>query len=573
MKQLSIHFNASTSAGVKEENQDAWGFESPEGSALVNKGIVAIVADGVSSSEAGRDASHTSVSSFLADYYCTPDSWTVKHAAARVISALNSWLYSQGLTYRDAMHGLVTTFSCLVFKSATAHIIHIGDSRIYRIRDKEVEQLTRDHLAKMPDQKTFLARALGADVHVELDYRRESLLPGDVYFMATDGVYEFVGPEEMMAKLAVLDNDYQRLCDWVIAESLSRGSKDNLTCAFARVESIAVEEEEEVYQQLTNLPFPPDLEPGNKLDGYRILQELHASNRSQLYLAEDMASGEYVAVKTPSVNYKDDPTYLDSFIREEWIGRRLSHPGVMQIFQPRQEKRFLYHVCEYIQGKSLRQWMQDNPKPSIDAVRQVVQQVCNAVRALHRMDVLHQDLKPENIMIDERGRIRLIDFGSARVAGLGEAQPVIQTELPAGTRDYTAPEYLLGQAGSGVSDLYSIGVIAYEMLTGELPYKQQLGTSYRIKSLNHLRYRSLLTKRPDLPDWIDKTFAKAIAPNVKDRYQVMSEFCFDLSKPNPEFLRKIQVQPLLDKNPVLAWQWISGVLFAVNLYLLYLVFR
>lgn len=573
MKQLSISFNASTSAGVKEENQDAWGFESPKGSALVNKGVVAVIADGVSSSAAGRDASQTSVSSFLADYYSTPDSWTVKHAAARVISALNSWLYSQGLSYRDAMHGLVTTFSCLIFKSATAHIIHIGDSRIYRIRGTEIEPLTRDHLAKMPDQKTFLSRALGADVHVELDYRREPLIPGDVYFLATDGVYEYVHPEEMMEKLATLGGDFQLLCDWVIAESLSRGSDDNLTCAFARVDSIAEENEEEVYQQLTNLPFPPDLEPGNKLDGYRILQGLHASSRSQLYLAEDSETGQYVVIKTPSVNFKDDPTYIDSFIREEWIGRRLSHPGIMQIFAPKQEKRFLYHVCEYIKGKSLSQWMQDNPKPSIDTVREVVQQVCNAVRAMHRMDVLHQDIKPDNIMIDERDRVRLIDFGSARVAGLGETQPIIDTELPAGTRDYTAPEYLLGQSGTGASDLFSIAVIAYEMMTGELPYKQQIGTSYRIKSLNHMKYRSLMTLRPDLPEWIDKTFERAVAPHVRDRYQAMSEFCFDLSRPNPAYLKKLAMQPLIEKNPVLVWQGLSALSVGVNLYLLYLLFR
>src|SRR5690606_11787351 len=149
-----------------------------------------------------------------------------------------------------------------------------------------------------------------------------------------------------------------------------------------------------------------------------------------------------------------------------------------------------YVVTEYVDGQTLRQWMTDNPTPGLEAVRSIVEQVAKGLRAFHRMEMLHQDLRPENIMIDRQGTVKIIDFGSTRVAGVMAASPALGTGDILGTVQYAAPEYFLGAEGTEQSDLFSLGVIAYEMLTGRLPYGASVSRATTIKAQNALHYVS-----------------------------------------------------------------------------------
>src|SRR5262249_39658381 len=137
------------------------------------------------------------VQSFLSDYYSTPDSWTVKHAARVVLTSLNRWLYAKSVGAREAHRGCVSTLSALVVKSRTAHLFHVGDSRIYRIRDGPVEQLTRDHAIQISAQERFLARAMGMDAALEVDYREVDVLAGDCFVLTTDGVHDFLSDADL----------------------------------------------------------------------------------------------------------------------------------------------------------------------------------------------------------------------------------------------------------------------------------------------------------------------------------------------------------------------------------------
>src|SRR5690606_34963162 len=134
-------------------------------------------------------------------------------------------------------------------------------------------------------------------------------------------------------------------------------STDNVTCQLLQVQQLPTQSNDEIYRQLHELPFPPVLQEGMIIDGYRILRELHASNRSQLYLATDPDTGLNIALKTPSLNYEDDDSYIEGFRMEEWIGRRLDNPHVLKIYEPTRRRRMLYHVSEYLPGETLRQWM------------------------------------------------------------------------------------------------------------------------------------------------------------------------------------------------------------------------
>jgi serine/threonine protein phosphatase PrpC len=168
---LGLSVGQHSVAGCKAQNEDAIGIRIPNGKLLASKGAAAVIADGVSAAEAGREASETCVSNFLSDYFSTPDVWTVKKSAQQVLTALNRWLYGRGQGYGDNQKGYVTTMSTLVFKSHTAHMFHIGDSRIYRLRDGELEQLTKDHATPISDHQTYLTRAVGLDVRLDVDYR------------------------------------------------------------------------------------------------------------------------------------------------------------------------------------------------------------------------------------------------------------------------------------------------------------------------------------------------------------------------------------------------------------------
>jgi serine/threonine protein phosphatase PrpC len=552
-----------TRTGRKSDNEDHAGVATPEDPLLTTKGACAVIADGMSTSEDGGQASRLSVNGFIEDYYSTPETWSVKKSAGRVITALNRWLYGQGQHIHGTPRGFVTTLSGIVIKSATAHLFHVGDTRIYRLRGDELECLTTDHRVTVSGDREYLSRALGIDLYVEIDYRALFVEKGDVYVLTTDGVHDFASPEAMLSILAQ-GNDPGVQAHRLVDTAYENGSHDNLTCQVLRVDSLPDAGEDAYYGKLTELPFPPDLEPGMVLDGYQVLRELHATSRIQVYLALDTGFQRKVVLKTPSVNYQDDPNYIDMFVHEEWIGKRISNVHVMKVCGSSRKRQCLYYVAEYIEGQTLRQWMSDHPCPSLGEVRDIVGQIAEGLRAFHRLDMIHQDLKPENVMIDQHGIVKIIDFGSTRVSGLEEIASPLDRQYIVGTLDFSAAEYFRGQRGTKRSDIFSLGVIAYQMLTGELPYGKPLSE----RSLRHARYRSASRITPEVPEWVDGALKKAVSIDPARRYDTLSKFIHDLAHPNTSLVNS-EVPPLLERNPVLFWKGVSAILLIVNLLILY----
>jgi serine/threonine protein kinase len=221
-------------------------------------------------------------------------------------------------------------------------------------------------------------------------------------------------------------------------------------------------------------------------------------------------------------------------------------------------RNYLYVVMEFVEGQSLSQWMIDNPQPDLETVRKIVEQIAKGLGAFHQKEMLHQDLRPDNIMIDTTGTVRIIDFGSTRVAGVAETMPELDGEI-LGTVQYTAPEYFLGATGSPQSDLYSLGVIAYQMLTGRLPFGPAAGRARTRALQRKLKYRSAANEERGIPLWVDGALRKAVQPDPATRYDALSAFVFDLRHPNPAF-REASATPLLERNPVLLWQCVSLLL-------------
>lgn len=385
--------------------------------------------------------------------------------------------------------------------------------------------------------------------------------------MTTDGVHDYVPGHEIAAMVATSD-DLDATARAIVEAALDNGSDDNVTIQIVRIDQLPPQDGKRVLNHLDILPPAPPLPLPAEFEGYRILRQLHASSRSQIYVAVDQESGEVVALKVPSMDHRDSADYLKRFALEEWIARRINSPHVLKAASTQRERNTLFVVTELQEGQTLRQWMADHPKPDLKTVRDIVMQIARGLRAFHRKEMLHQDLRPENVMIDRQGTVKIIDFGAVRVAGVLEADPGFETGDILGTYQYAAPEYFVGGTGSNRSDLYSLGVIAYELLTGRLPYDARMARATSRARQSRVAYVPVATYRPDVPVWVDRAINKAVHFDPFKRQEALSEFTHDLCHPRPGHGTGARL-PLIERNPLLFWKTTTALLAAVTLLLLF----
>jgi serine/threonine protein kinase len=556
--------------GKKDINQDFHDLNIPQNHLLTTKGIAVAIADGISSSKVSQEASKMSVVSFLQEYYATPESWGVEKSATNIIHSINSWLYSQNrdnLYHLDKDKGYVCTFSSMIMKSNTAHIFHVGDVRIYLVREQEFSQLTTDHRAWVSDDKSYLARALGIDSKLNIDYETLALQQNDILIFATDGVYEYVSHQFINETIKKYPNDLDTVAKIVVDKAYENDSGDNLTIQLVKVDKLPDKNIKEIQREIDLRPLPPILEENQEFDGYKILRELSHSSRSHVYLALDLSTEQKVVLKIPSLELRDDESYLESFLLEEWIAKRINSPYVLKAYEANREKKYFYLVNEFIDGQTLQQWMIDNPKPSLDEVREITEQIIKALNVFHRLEMVYQDLRPHNIMIDKRGTVKIIDFGAVDIKGINEIDTYVQQPHIKGSATYCAPEYFLGEMGTKLSDQFSLGVLVYEMLSHKLPYGTTIARTQTKFDQKALHYKTLY---PIYPVWIDECVKKALSMEPHKRYSELSEFLYDLKKPNPKYLVEIK-EPVFQSHPVVFWKTVSIIFSMIIFYLVFYI--
>lgn len=561
---FSATIGVCTKPGIKPVNEDAVGFCIPEDHLLNTKGAVAVVADGVSTAEAGKEAAERCVSTVLSDYYTTPETWSVKHAVQKILTPLNRKLYNLGNEIHDEARGYITTLSFLVVKSHLAYLFHIGDSRIYRLSADtgEFTQLTRDHTAGISKDQNYLIRAMGMDTSLNVDASVITLNPGDIFFLSTDGIHDFLPESEIRALIEKHPDDYNVACEAIVDAASEHDSNDNLSCCLLRIEQLGLENIEDLNERLTRLPFPPELAPGLKLDGYEVLEEMYASERSQLYRVKHIETGDILVMKTPSQNYCDDPAYIERFIMEEWIGSRVDHPNVVKVIPSQKERKFLYYLMEMVEGETLDVWMEKNPERRPRDLIKLVEKIALGMEALHEKETVHQDLKPSNIMVTPDLEVKIVDFGSVYAPGIHEIFTPMEREVALGTLDYADPSYRF-RINTGIrGDIYSLGVIVYEMFTGFLPYGTKLEKCNNHTDFLKLRYVPSYNHRDIIPIWFDRALEKAVAIDPEMRYDSLRAFITDLKNPNPEFLKE-DLQQGGKKDTLLFWKMLSFVLFGL----------
>jgi len=540
--------------GPKAENQDTVGARIPEGSALSTKGISIAIADGVSSSKAARQASQSAVTGFLTDYYATPDTWRTQQSATQVIQSLNRYLWGQSQnSIRE--EGYLTTFSSIVIKGDKCFGFHVGDTRIYRWRDGNLDQLTRDHTQKIDKKTTYLSRALGADSILEIDTFTEELQVGDIYLLTSDGIHDTLS-KQALKNIIAQSVTPQSIVDTASQQAVTQHTEDNISVQAVRVEKLGTPSKHDTVTVLSQLPFPPLLEPGNVIDGYRVEKIMHESERSQVYLVKD-EDNRLLVMKTPSVNYDDDAAYIERFVMESWIGTRIQNPHVVRVVAPKRERKFLYYLTEYIAGPSLGQLIKERAPLSVNDAVDLTELIVKGTRAFHRKETLHQDLKPENIIVGSTGPV-LIDFGSCFVAGVHELGTPIERDTILGTLRYSAPEYRYGGKFGQASDQFSLAVLLYEQLTGEHPYGNAYEQAMNLKAFQRLSYIPACKYNPLVPNWLDRALEKSLSIMPNSRYSSLSEWLTDVKRPNPNWLLPKDM-PFLERDPLTFWRCVAGV--------------
>ncbi|NRA87823.1 MAG: bifunctional protein-serine/threonine kinase/phosphatase, partial [Rhizobiales bacterium] len=520
--QVQISISAFSSAGVKPNNEDSYGTMFSSEEQAITKGVAIAIADGMSVCQNAKAASETCVKCFLTDYYSTPESWGVKKSVSKILTATNSWLFGQMAKDGIAEYAMVSTLSAMVIKGDEAHIFHVGDSRIYLLRGGQIEPLTNDHIISDYSGSHVLNRAMGTSLHLDIDYKIIKILVDDIFIFTTDGVHEHISAKKMMHIVEDQTIKFDKNARQIVDQALINGSSDNVTCLIIKIDGLNTNNA--LFDSSKNLPFLPHLETGQILDGYKIIRELYASSRSQVYQALNLETGQLVAIKTPSANFEDDAQYIEAFKREAWIGQKINAPNIITYIKPKKPRQFLYMVTEYLDGQTLREWIDNHPKPDLAEVKHIVTQVIKGVRSLHRLDMLHRDLKPDNILIDAAGLVKIIDLGSVQIASLDEKSIGDNNVKLLGSVDYTAPEYLINATINPNSDLYSLGVIIYEMLTHKLPYGRGFKNSNDVKRLSYVPATSHNDK---LPYWLELILQKAVHKQADMRYGRLSELEHD----------------------------------------------
>lgn len=556
---LAIRVAGASLRGTRERNEDFYAWVAAEGDELDTKGALLAVADGVGGLRGGREASETTVRGLLADYYGTPDTWEVARSLDTVLQSLNEWVVGQGAASSD-MAGMATTLSAVVVRGARYYIAHVGDTRIYRLSRDGLAQLTQDHVWDRPGMRHVLRRAIGLDTHLAVDYIDGELEEGDRLLVCSDGVWEPLGQERLRDLLA-RDDDPQRVADALVGEGVRSGGGDNATAVVVHVDAVSRRGWRDSLS--ADLPVPKRLKPGTQLDDYEVLDLLHESRATLLYRVRHAASGQIFALKTLQPLLADDPTSREGLLAEEWLAKRIVAPYFPQVVpQSSGRRQALYYVMTYHDGPTLQARIDRGDHFQVDELGRIGAQLAKGLSALHRLSVLHRDVKPANLLQCADGTLRILDLGVALAGGV----PYPELSGNPGTPSYMAPELFRGEPASARSDVYAAGVTLYVLATRRYPYGE-------IEPFQSPRFGDPVPPtryRPNLPEWFENLLLRAVARDPERRFETAEELLVALERGERSPLDRPRRTPWVHDRAT-RWQATALALLVINLLLLYIL--
>jgi serine/threonine protein phosphatase PrpC len=560
----SVGFASET--GPRERNEDfagaVFGPELPQ----PRGDIVAAIADGVGGAKGGRVAAEMAVRGFLDGFCDLPETMEVRRAGARILNSLNNWIYAQG--QRDAkLAGMGCTFTALVLRGRVAHVLHVGDTRVYRLRSDRLTCLTIDHVREgSAERSNVLTRALGVGTEVALDYTTQPLARHYRFVLCSDGVHAFLPAD------AIADILRERFASEVSAQALVKaalqaGSTDNCTALVVDVVDLPTAASADIGAAIMRLPLIPVPIEGEAVDGF-VLKVLVSDGRyTRLFGAVDEVEGGEVVLKFPKPQVASEAIYHSAFVREAWVGARVHSPWLGRTIElPPGRQTCLYTVMPLYPGELLETRLGRRPGLGLEEGRNITIKLGRAAAALHSAGIIHRDIKPDNVILESEGSLKLIDLGVVRVPGLEDFPP---TDIP-GTPAYMAPEMFSGEPGNEATDIYALGVTMFRAFTGEYPYGNLDATSEPRRT----RPTQLSALRPDLPAWLQGALGRAIAIDPSERFHDMIEYAVEMEMGParaPSTARRPQT--FYERRPVLFWQGVSALLALALALLLALLLR
>ncbi|HTP93090.1 MAG TPA: protein kinase, partial [Xanthobacteraceae bacterium] len=552
--------------GPRKQNEDfagaVFGWELPR----PRRDVVAALADGIGGAKGGRVAAETAVRGFLDGFCDLPETMEVRRAAAIVISSLNGWLYGQGKRDPD-LAGMGCTFTSLVLRGRIAHVLHVGDSRVYRLRGDRLICLTTDHVRESPEggpaRSNILTRALGVETEVRLDYASQPVALHDRFLLCSDGVHAFLTAEtvaDILRERSASEDSARAL----VAAALDAGGTDNATALVVDVVELPTAESADIGAAIMQLPLIPVPVDGETIDGF-VLKVLVSDGRyTRLFGAVDEVEGGEVVLKFPKPQVASDATYRAAFVREAWVGARINSPWVGRTIElPPGRQTALYTVMPLYPGELLSTRIARRPQVGLEEGRNIAIKLARGTASLHRAGIIHRDIKPDNVILEAGGSLKLIDLGVVRVPGMEDFPP---EDIP-GTVGYMAPEMFSGEAGNEATDIYALGVTMYRAFAAEFPYGNIDATSPPRRK----RPTPLGDLRPDLPAWLQAALARAIALDPAERFGDMIEFAVEMETgPARAPLVVQRPQTLYERNPLRFWQGVSALLALALILSLYL---
>jgi serine/threonine protein phosphatase PrpC len=565
---LVVSSSHATHAGPRDRNEDFVGVITPGEPELSSKGMIAAIADGVSGSAGGREAAEYTVRGLFADYYATPETWPVTQALDRVIKSINSWVQGQG-TVRRELAGMATTLTALVLRGSFYYFSHVGDTRLYLLRGGVLTRLTTDHVWDRPEMQHVLTRAIGLDSRLSIDHGMGELRERDVLLLVSDGVWATLREYDITWRLAECAQGHREAAGTaqdLVEAALTAGSRDNCSALVLRIDALPEDDLRGVLSRAElggQLPVPPKFKPGQEFDGYRIEEVIHSSRTTLLYRVFDPKSQRHLVMKTLQPDLANDAQERAALAHEEWLSKRAVARFFPQVIVPEQ-KSALYYLTTWHAGNTLQQMLDAGVHFTIPDVVAHGIKLVRAVGALHRRSIFHRDIKPANVHLGDDGELRVLDLGTAQ-AGLEAGQEVSMPQ--AGTPSYLAPEQFDGAPPSRQTDVYSVGVTLYHVLTRHYPYGE-------IEPFQHPRFgrpTSPTRYRPDMPLWLENVLLKAVARDPADRFETAEEFLLALERGAVHPLPAPTQKPLVERDPLLLWRAVAIVSIVVNLLLLYLL--
>ena len=547
----SVGFASET--GPRKRNEDFGGAVFGPELPVPRGDVVAAISDGIGSAKGGREAAEIAVRGFLDGFSDLPETMEVRRAGAIVLNALNGWIHSQG--QRDPnLTGMGCTFTALVLRGRVAHVLHVGDTRAYRLSRDRLTCLTTDHVRPGgAGRSNILTRALGVETEVRLDYTNQPVAQHDRFLLCSDGVHAYLAAETIagIMRERVSSEDTARA---LVAAALDAGSTDNCTALVLDVVGLPSAELAEIGANIAQLPLIAVPLGGETIDGFVLKVLLSEGRYTRLFGAEDEVEGGEVALKFPKPLVASVAAYRAAFIREAWVGARVTSPWLGHVIElPPGRQTCLYTVMPLYQGELLETRLTRRPALGLEQGRQIAIMLARAVAALHRVGIVHRDIKPDNVILEGEGSLKLIDFGVVRVPGLEDSAP---EDIP-GTPAYMAPEMFDGEPGNEATDIYALGVTMFRAFTGEFPYGNPDATSPPRRE----RPAKLSALRPDLPAWLQAALGRAIAIDPTERFRDMTEFALEMEAGPVRAPFAVQrPRTLYERNPLRFWQGVAALL-------------